>query len=83
MRSREEAGIIGDDGHFHTIIARLVEYSILKLHKYVRVFFESGVKVPVVILRLGAGLWIPSVAFRHSCCEWIGYYPLKMIQGEE
>ena len=55
MRSREEAGIIGDDGNFRTIIAHLVEYSILKLHKYVRIFFESGVKVPVVILRLGGG----------------------------
>ena len=79
MRSREEAGIIGDDGNFRTIIAHLVEYSILKLHKYVQIFLESRVKVPVVILRLGARLWIPSVAFRHSCCEWIGYYPLKGI----
>ena len=59
MRSRKEAEIIGDDGHFRTIIARLVEYSILKLHKHVRVFFESGVKVPVVTLWLGGGVMDP------------------------
>ena len=50
MRSREEARIIGDDGHFRAIIARLVEYSLLKLYKYVRILFESGVKVQVVAL---------------------------------
>ena len=55
MRGRKEAGIVGDDGHFHAIIARLVEYSILKLHKYIRILFESGVKVPVVILWLWGG----------------------------
>ena len=83
MRSGKVAGVIGDDGYFRTIVARLIEYSILVLHKYVQIFFESGVKVPVVTLWLGAGLWIPSIAFRHSCCEWIGYCPSKMIQGEE
>ena len=50
MRSREEARIIGDDGYFRTIIARLIEYSILELHKYVRIFLESGVKVLVLTL---------------------------------
>ena len=50
MRGREEAGIVSDDGHFRAVIARLVEYSILKLDKYVRILFESGVKVLVVIL---------------------------------
>ena len=59
MRSTEEAGIIGDDGYFCTIIAHLVEYSILNLHKYVRIFFESGVKFPVVTLRLGGGATDP------------------------
>ena len=59
MRSREESRIVGDDGHFRAMIARLVEYSILKLHKYVRILFESGVKVPVVNLRLGGGAMDP------------------------
>ena len=55
MRSTEEAGIVVDDGHFRAIIARLVEYSILKLHKYIRILFEFGVKVPVMILWLWGG----------------------------
>ena len=50
MRSRKEAGVIGDDRHFRTVIARLIEYSILELHKYVQIFFVSGVKIPVAIL---------------------------------
>ena len=54
MRSREEAGVIGDDGYFCTIITRLIEYSILELHKYVWIFFESRVKVPAVTLWLGS-----------------------------
>ena len=52
MRSRKEARVIGDDRYFCTIVAHLIEYSILELHKYVRIFFISGVKIPVVILRL-------------------------------
>ena len=51
MRSRKEAEIIGDDRYIRTVIAHLIEYSILELHKYVRIFFISGVKIPVVILR--------------------------------
>ena len=52
MRGREEARIVGDDGHFRAVIARLVEHPILELHEYVRILFESGVKVPVVVLWL-------------------------------
>ena len=59
MRSRKEAGVIGDDGYFRTIVTHLIEYSILELHKYVRIFFESRVKVPVVILWLWGGAMDP------------------------
>ena len=59
MRGREEAGIVGDDGHFCAVIARLVEHPILELHEYVRILFESGVKVPVVILWLWGGAMDP------------------------
>ena len=59
MRSREETGVIGDDGYSRTIITRLIKHSILELHKYVRIFFESGVKVPVVTLWLGGGAMDP------------------------
>ena len=69
----EEAGIVGDDGHFRTVIARLVEHSILKLHKYVCILFEYGIKVPVVILWLWGGAMDPRVVtFRHSCYKWTG-----------
>ena len=59
MRSRKEAGVIGNDGYFGTIVTRPIEYSILELHKYVRIFFESRVKVPVVTLWLGSGAMDP------------------------
>ena len=52
MRSRKEAGVIGDDGYICAVIARLIENSIFELHEYVRIFLISGVKIPIVILRL-------------------------------
>ena len=52
MRSKKEAGIIGDDRYISAVIARLIEYPILELHKYVRIFFISVVEIPVAILRL-------------------------------
>ena len=54
MRGKE-AGIVGNDGHFCAVIARLVEYSILEFYKYVRILFESRVKVPVMVPRLWSG----------------------------
>ena len=51
--------VISDDGYFRTIVARLIEYSIHELHKYVHIFFESGVKVPVVTLWLRGGVMDP------------------------
>ena len=48
----KKAGVIGFDGHFCAIIARLVEDSLLELYKYVWILFESGVEVPVMVLRL-------------------------------
>ena len=52
VRNRKEAGVIGDDGFIRAIIARLIENSIFELHEYVRIFLISGVKIPIVILRL-------------------------------
>ena len=52
MQSGKETGVVGDDGYIRTIIARLIENSIFELHEYVRIFLISGVKIPVVILRL-------------------------------
>ena len=55
MRSRKEARIVGHDGHFCAIIARLVEDSLLEFYKYVWILFKSGIEVSVMVLR-GAGL---------------------------
>ena len=59
MQGREEAGIVGYDGHFCAIIARLVEDSLLELYEYVWIFIESGVEVPVMVLRLWSGAMDP------------------------
>ena len=52
MYELKEARVIGDNGYICTVVAHLIEYSFLKPHKYVRIFFISGVKIPVAILRL-------------------------------
>ena len=49
MRSRDK---VSDDGHFGAIVARLVKHAILQHHKYIRILFESKVKVPIVALGL-------------------------------
>ena len=59
MRYREEAGIVGYDGHLCAITARLVKHPFHELHKYIRILFKSGVKVPVVILWLWGGAMDP------------------------
>ena len=53
--SREKTGIIGSDGHFCAVIARLVKHPVLEHHEYIRILFESGVKVPIVALGLRVG----------------------------
>ena len=42
--------IVGDNGHFRAVMARLVKHPVLELHEYIRILFESGVEVPVVVL---------------------------------
>ena len=59
MQSGKETGVVGDDWYIRTIIARLIEYSILELHKYVRILFISGVKIPVAILGLRSRVMDP------------------------
>ena len=55
MISREKTGILGDDGHLCAIIAHLIKHPIWEHHKYIRILFESGVKVPIVALGLRGG----------------------------
>ena len=59
MRSREKTGVIGDDRYICAVIARLIENSIFELHEYVRIFLISGVKFPIVILRLRVSVMDP------------------------
>ena len=55
MRCREKAGIVGNDGHFGAITARLLKHPFPELHEYIRILFESGVEGLVVILWLWCG----------------------------
>ena len=55
MRGRKETGIVGGDGHFRAVIARLVKHPVLAHHEYIWILFESGVKVPIVALWLWGG----------------------------
>ena len=52
VKSREKTGIIGGDGHFCAVIARLVKHPVLEHHEYIRILFESEVKVPIMALWL-------------------------------
>ena len=50
--SRKKTRVIGDNGHFRVIIARLVKHSFREYHEYIRIFLEPRIQFPVVILRL-------------------------------
>ena len=52
VQNRKEARVIGDDGYIRAVITHLIENSIFELHEYVWIFLISGVKIPIVILRL-------------------------------
>ena len=51
----EGGGVIGFDGHFCVIIARLIEDPLLELHEYIRILLKSGIQVPNMVLRLRSG----------------------------
>ena len=51
--SRKKTRVIGDNGHFCAIIARLVKHPFRGYHEYVRIFFEPRIQLPIVVL----GLW--------------------------
>ena len=58
---QEEDRIIGDNGHFCAIVTRLVKHPFAKLHEYVQILFGSGVKGPVVVLRLWS--WVVDLPY--------------------
>ena len=56
---RKKTRVVGGDGHFCAVIARLVEDSVFEFYKYVRILFKSGIEVPVMVLRLWSGAMGP------------------------
>ena len=51
----EKAGVIGYNGHFCDVVARLIKDPLLELHEYVRILLESGIQVPNMVLRVRSG----------------------------
>ena len=70
VKSREKTGIIGGDGHFCAVIARLVKHPFREYHEYIRVLFEPRIKLPVVVLRLWGRATKP-----------LGYLPPVLFQN--
>ena len=48
----KEAGVIGCNGHFCAIVARLIEDPLLELYKYIRILLKSGIQIRNMILWL-------------------------------
>ena len=55
MGGREKAGVIGYNSHFHAVVTHVINDSILKVYKYIRILFESRIKVSIMVLRLWSG----------------------------
>ena len=53
--SRKKTRVIGDNGYFRAIVARLVKHPFREYHEYIRIFFEPGIQLPVMVLRLWGG----------------------------
>ena len=52
MGRGEKAGVIGHNGHFCAVVARLIEDPLLELHEYIRILLKSGIQVRNMVLRL-------------------------------
>ena len=71
VRSRKKTGIVGDNGQFRAIVARLVKHPFREYHEYIRVLYKPMIKLPVVVLRLwGRAVqplgYLPPVLFQNS-----------------
>ena len=69
--SWKKTRIIGDDGHFCAVIARLVKHPFREYHEYIRVLFKPGIKLPVVVL------WLWGRAIKP-----LGYLPPVLFQNK-
>ena len=52
MGGRKKAGVVGYNGHFRAVVACLIKDSLLKVYKYIRIPFESRIKVSIMVLWL-------------------------------
>ena len=59
MRGGEKAVVIGYNGHFRAVVARLIEDPLLKFYEYIRIFFISGIQVSNMVLWLRSGAVVP------------------------
>ena len=71
VRGREKAGVIGCNGHFCAVIARLIEDPLLELYKYIWILLKSGIQVPNMIL------WLRSRAI--NPCDGFPAFLLKIV----
>ena len=51
----EKTGVIGYNGHFRAVVARLIKDPLLKFYKYIRIFSKSGIQVSNMVLWLRSG----------------------------
>ena len=57
--SRKKTRIIGNNGHFRAVVARLIKDPLLKFYKYIQIFFISGIQVSNMVLWLRSGAVYP------------------------
>ena len=55
MGGGEKARLIGYNGYFRAVVARLIKDPLLKFYKYIRIFFISGIQVSNMVLWLRSG----------------------------
>ena len=55
MGGGKKTRVVGDDGHFRAVVARLVKHPIRERHEYIRILLESRIQVPNMVLQLRSG----------------------------
>ena len=79
----EKAGIIGCDGYFCAVVARLIKHPLLKLYKYIRILFKSGIQVSNMVLRLRSGTMDPRDDLSPFLLKIVGLSTISTTQEED